>query len=192
MWSRQMKICLDPGHGGEDKGALFRGLKEKDIVLDIALSCMEQLQVFHWTALTRTSDRHVSLDKRVTLANWWQANLFVSIHCNADPDPDEPGMPEASGEEIWVYPGSTSGLRVARAIKDHIDSFFPVHPFRGIKESRNLYVLRHTKMPAVLIETGFIDNIGEHKAFQEAAFRRGIGKQLARGLLDYDKGQKPA
>ena len=186
-----MKIVLDPGHGGEDTGASFRGLKEKDIVLDICLACLERLQLFHWVALTRTSDMYVPLGNRTKMANWWQADLFVSVHCNADPDSDEPGMPEAKGEEIWIYPGSLTGLHVAQTIKEHVDSFFRTHPFRGIKESRHFYVLKHTNMPAILIETGFIDNVYEHGSFQGAVARRRIGLTLARGLLNYDKGVKP-
>jgi len=186
-----MKICLDPGHGGEDSGATFRDLKEKDIVLDICLACMERLQLLHWVALTRTSDMYMPLGNRVKLANAWKADLFVSVHCNADPDVDEPGMPEAKGEEIWIYPDSLASLHVAEAIRDHVDTFFKEHRFRGIKESRHLYVLKHTSMPAVLIETGFIDNVSEHGAFQGAVARRRIGVTLAQGLLNYDKGHLP-
>ena len=186
-----MRIVLDPGHGGEDSGATFHGLNEKDIVLDICLACLEKLQLFHWVVLTRTSDLYIPLSDRTKIANWWKADLFVSVHCNADPDSDEPGMPEAKGEEIWVYPGSAMSLHVAQNVKEHVDSFFKDHPFRGIKESAGLFVLNHTKMPAILIETGFIDNINEHGAFQEPLTRRRIGLTLARGLLNYDKGQKP-
>ena len=183
-----MKICLDPGHGGKDTGASFRDLNEKDITLDICLACFERLQLFHWTILTRSSDLCVSLTNRVQIANWWHADLFVSIHCNADPDIDELWMPEAHGEEIWIYPGSLTGRHVAEAIQSHVDSFFKEHRFRGIKESGNFYVLRETQMPAVLIETGFIDNVNEHGAFQGTASRRRIGLTLGRGLLEYDKG----
>lgn len=184
-----MKIFLDPGHGGEDSGASFREMKEKDIVLDICLACLDRLQLFHWVALSRTSDVYIPLSNRAAEANWWGADLFVSVHCNADPDPDYPDMPEAKGEEIWVYPGSQEGHQVAEMIKEHVDSFFKNHPFRGIKENGNLYVLRKTRMPAVLVETGFIDNIDEHEAFKDLRFKRGIGSALARGILNYDKGQ---
>ena len=186
-----MKVVLDPGHGGDDSGAVFRDLKEKDITLDICLAAMERLQLFHWVALTRTFDMYVPLDSRVKIANWWKADLFVSIHCNADPDSDEPGMPEAKGEEIWIYPDSLTGRHVAEAVKSHVDEFFSEHRFRGIKESEGLYVLRRTQMPAILIEVGFIDNVNEHGAFQGAVARRRIGLTLARGLLNYDKGMKP-
>ena len=186
-----MKILIDPGHGGTDPGATFQDLKEKDIVLDIALACAEKIQLFHWVGLTRTSDMFVSLSARVQIANWWRADLFVSIHCNADPDSDEPGMPEAKGEEIWIYPNSYTGRHAAESIMEHVDSFFPEHPFRGIRETKGLCVIRETNMPAILIETGFIDNISEHGAFQGAVNRRRIGLTLGRGLLDYDKGMKP-
>jgi len=100
-------------------------------------------------------------------------------------------MPEGKGEEIWIYPGSPA-RKVAETIKEHVDGFFPDHPFRGIKESKNLYVLRETNMPALLIETGFIDNINEHQAFANPLFRRRIGIQLAMGILQYDKGKQGA
>ena len=184
-----MKIFLDVGHGGEDSGANFQGLDEKDVVLDICLACFERLQLFHWVALSRTADVYVPLSNRALEANYWGADLFVSVHCNADPDPDYPDMPEAKGEEIWVYSRDSDGYKVAETIKDHVDSFFQTHPFRGIKESKNLYVLRKTKMPALLVETGFIDSINEHEAFKDLGFKRGIGLALARGILEYDRGQ---
>jgi len=189
-----MKIVIDPGHGGKDSGAMFRALREADIVLDMALACFSRLQLWHCVALTRTSDVYVPLADRVQIANWWGADLFVSIHTNADPDPDAPGMPEAKGEEIWIYPDSSTGLDVANAIQDHVDSFFPDHHFRGIKESTHMFVLKpeNIKMPALLIETGFIDNINEHTAFVNPLFRRRIGMQLAEGILEYNKGKQGA
>jgi len=181
-----MKIVIDPGHGGKDQGAMFRALREADIVMDIALACFSRLQFLHWTVLTRVSDMYVSLADRVQIANSWKADLFVSIHTNADMDSDEPCMPEGKGEEIWIYPGSPA-RKVAETIKEHVDGFFPDHPFRGIKESSSLYVLKpeNIKMPTLLIETGFIDNLTEHKAFQSQETRRRIGRMLGRGLLDY-------
>jgi len=180
-----MKIVIDPGHGGPDPGAMFRALREADIVLDIALACFNRIQFVNWTILTRTSDRSMSLADRVQIANWCHADLFVSIHCNADLDNDEPGMPEGKGEEIWIYPGSIVSRQVAETMEKHVDGFFPEHSLRGIKESENLYVLRKTNMPAVLIETGFIDSIDEHAAFQTTETRRRIGRMLGRGLLNY-------
>jgi len=187
-----MKVCLDPGHGGPDPGAMFRALREADIVLDMALACLSRLQLWHCVALTRTSDVYVPLADRVQIANWWGADLFVSIHTNADPDPDKLGMPEAKGEEIWIHPESPIARNMAEAIKDHVDSFFMDHHFRGIKETTSLYVLKHTTMPAILVEVGFIDNINEHQAFSNPVFRRRIGVQLAQGILLYDKGKQGA
>lgn len=187
-----MKIIIDPGHGGTDPGAMFRDLREADIVLDIALSCLSRLQLWHCVAITRVDDRYVSLSDRVQIANWWEADLFISIHTNADPDSDEPGMPEGKGEEIWIYKGNLKARNVADVLKVHVDSFFPNHHFRGFKETTSLYVLKHTQMPALLIETGFIDNVNEHQAFSNPVFRRRIGIQLAQGLLNYDKGKKGA
>lgn len=92
-------ICLDAGHGGIDHGASFHGLKEKDITLDIVLSASRILSMHGYTiVLTRSDDRYVPLYDRCRISNDSNADMFISIHCNADPDQDEPGMPEAKGE----------------------------------------------------------------------------------------------
>ena len=99
---------------------------------------------------TRTADVYAPLRDRVFIANSMKADMFISIHVNASLKHN------ARGEEIWIYPGSIKSARLADSIATFIDEIVP-GKFRGIKEGK-FYVLRKTKMPAVLIEVGFIDN----------------------------------
>ena len=180
-----MKIFLDPGHGGDDLGATFEDLNEKDIVLDVCRSAQNILQYRHWVAMSRNTDINIPLSSRCELANKWGADIFLSVHCNADPDPDLPGMPEANGEEIWIYPGSSSALILAKSIKNYVDDFFPLHGFRGIKEAP-FFVLRETKMPAVLIEIGFIDHFNTAHALKKDYIKVRVGRLIARGVRKYE------
>ncbi len=82
-----IKIVIDPGHGGKDPGAIgVSGVFEKDIVLDIARRLRKQLQMAGIEVkLTRDRDIFIPLDRRAEVANRWKADLFVSIHANANP-----------------------------------------------------------------------------------------------------------
>ena len=147
---KKYTIVIDPGHGGKDPGAVYAGYKEKDIVLPIALYLGGFLSNMANCVYTRTADVYVPLRDRVFIANSVKADMFISIHVNASPKHN------AKGEEIWIYPGSTKSAKLANSIATYIDEIVPGR-FRGVKEG-NFYVLRKTKMPAVLIEVGFLDN----------------------------------
>src|SRR5690606_19536524 len=89
------RVALDPGHGGHDPGAVGpRGLREKDVTLDIAHRAgpliAQELGIS--TLLTRDTDVYVPLDERAAKANAFGADLFVSIHCNASADPSARGI----------------------------------------------------------------------------------------------------
>lgn len=108
---RQATIILDPGHGGHDPGAVgVTGLAEKDVVLDIALRAKAILTrrsggVRIWASLTRSGDEFVPLETRARLAKSRQADLFVSIHANANP------RRRTKGIEVFLL-GRTSNRRI--------------------------------------------------------------------------------
>lgn len=147
------KIFIDAGHGGSDPGALGNGLKEKDIVLSIAqkltdLFKAKGIQVSN----SRYTDTSVGLAERAEMANNWGADLFISIHANA-----LDGSGSAYGTECYTYPNSTAeNKRLSADICSSISSNLGTYN-RGHREA-DFAVLRLTKMPAVLIETAFIDN----------------------------------
>lgn len=182
-------VWVDPGHGGHDPGAVFAGMTESEIVLDIA----KQMALFApefaiKMALTRTTDEFVTLKERALMANIDGSNpaLFLSVHCNADPDPDIAGMPEANGEEVWYYEGSEAGKAFAYSIGHALKDLWPKKPYRGEKSTKSLYVLKHTVMPAALAEVGFIDNSEMCREFANPEVRRSIALALVVGLLEAD------
>jgi len=182
------RVCIDPGHGGNQPGAVYGDLQEKDVVLTVAQYVVEGLwevdPEIH-VGLTRSWDKTLSLQERCDLSNHMKVDCFVSIHCNADPDDDSPGSPQAKGEEIWFYKDSIEGIRLAQCLADEVDRIFPDEPFRGIKMTDAFYVLKHTSAPACLIEIGFIDKSSSTETFTDELTLRKIGALIARGIHEY-------
>lgn len=146
-----MMICIDAGHGGPDPGCSNGQYLEKDFTLILAKLLESKL---HEKApsieviLTRDSDNYISLQDRVNIANSNECQLFVSIHINA-------GSTTATGIETLVYLTSGDTGRLALNVhKALINATGAVD--RGVKTRTDLYVLKNTKMPAILIECGFI------------------------------------
>ena len=186
-----MKIMIDPGHGGTDPGAeskvryMGRGYEEKAIALAIARELDHILGLAGFDVrMTRYADIYLGLTQRCTIANRWPADLFVSIHLNADPDDDGPGTSEARGHEVWIYPAAARSRKLAECIAAQMRTMFPDEPFRGVKEG-NLAVCRLTQMPAVLVEVGFIDNSETARQLCDPAARRQLAQSIANGIADY-------
>ena len=186
--SAQKTIVIDPGHGGKDHGAVYGGLKEKVIVLFICLDLsfrLKEMNEKYEVHLTRPTDLYISPLQRAEFANRVRADLFVSVHCNADPDLDLLGDIEAKGEEIWIN-SKLLGFRVAaEAMELWIDMIIPNEPFRGIKESVSLTVLNVCECPAILIELGFIDKSSSVETFSSMLTLQRISSLLAKGIDQY-------
>lgn len=200
MEDKMKRVCLNPGHGGSQPGAVYGDLLEKDVVLKVSEYVVEGLLAVDpeiWVGMTRTYDRTMTLQEVCDFSNNMKVDCFVSIHCNADPDDDAPGMPEAKGEEIWYYDSSRKGLRLAQCLADEVDRIFPDEPFRGIKQTRPigadknvdkrpfLYVVSYTNATAALIEIGFIDKSSSVETFTDELTLRKIGAFIARGINEY-------
>ena len=154
------KVFIDPGHGGSDPGAIGHGLKESEIVLNIAKK-LGNLLTSKGIAVkySRESNVYVDLAERSRLANEWGADLFVSIHTNAFNG-------SSYGTECYMHPDDTLetkklSINVANTISSKLGLYN-----RGHKEA-DFAVLRLSKMPAILIETAFIDNSKESKILEE-------------------------
>lgn len=156
-----MLIALDPGHGGSDPGAVYNGRQEKDDNLRLAMAVGRILQengvdVFY----TRETDMYETPFKKATDANQAGADYFISFHRNSGENPNT-----AAGVQNLIYKKGGKSEEIAMAIQDNLVGL----GFRdlGIVERPNLVVLRRTGMPAVLIETGFINNNSDNVKFDE-------------------------
>ncbi len=171
-----MKIFVDPGHGGKDVGAIgynSQGLFEKDLNLDIGLKirCI-LIERGYEVMMSRDTDEYISLVDRVNKANNWGADYFISVHCNAAENV------LANGIETLYYPTSTNGKNLAQKAQTELIKQTG-QTDRGIKP-RDLYVLRKTRMPAILPECGFMSNPIENQLLNQEQYR---GK-CARALCD--------
>jgi N-acetylmuramoyl-L-alanine amidase len=172
-------VCVDPGHGGKDPGAVaFDGLREKDVVLDISRKLASKLRSFELdVVLTRESDVYVPLLERAYTANEANADLFVSVHTNSVTSR------QAHGAEVLVYSVTSSSVPVAEDILSNLTELGLRN--RGIKPRPKLIVLKRTDMPAVLVETAFIScNSGvDYKLLRSQDGRDKIADAIARGVL---------
>lgn len=171
-------VVLDPGHGGRDPGAIgIGGLREKDINTTISNRVQQRLQAAGVTVLmTRNSDYWVDLGPRADFANRAGADVFVSIHANAI----SMDRPEVNGLETYYY---SSGQRLAQSIHSRVLRSTDLGD-RGVRQAR-FYVLRHTSMPAVLVETGFVTGATDAARFRNPTAVNQIADAIAQGVLDY-------
>lgn len=171
-----MLIYIDPGHGGSDPGAVGGGYRESELALAISKKLSETLEANGIkTVLTRTSDTDVTLASRCTAANNANADGFVSIHLNAN------GGTPGTGAETLVYSTGTRGYELATAVQSNlINDTGAVN--RGVKLRPGLYVLRATRMPAVLVETGFINNEADRGRLIEPGYQATLAAAIAKGI----------
>lgn len=219
------KVVIDAGHGGYDPGTIGRsGLKEKVVNLDIAkrlanlLRC-EGVEVI----MTRATDKFIPLGTRVDIANRSGADLFISIHSNANRTRSLNGF-----EVYYVSPTVSDTERALRAAKNAMlriedasfasnslnlrailwDMIYTSNRAESIELARSLCktvgsnlnckilgvkgaryeVLRGARMPAVLIETGFLSNRDEERLLRDAGYRQKVAASILEGMNDYAQG----
>jgi len=174
-----MKICIDPGHGGKDPGAVGTSpfiLEEKEFNLKLSLLLEEKLKALgHWVIMTRRKDRFLKLTSRANFANRLNVDLFVSIHANSAV------LPEVSGMEVFHFTNSEKGRKFAVTILENMLREFPEHKDRGVKEA-DFVVLRETRMPAVLVESEFLSNPQELKFLADPENQISLASAIARGI----------
>src|SRR6266487_439657 len=196
-------IVLDPGHGGYDKGQVSRYGYEKDFVLDAARKLRPLLQAKGLRVMmTREGDYFVPLEVRAQIANAARNSIFVSIHFNGTND-----NPNATGFEIFSFtprgapstsdsavasssfsmqPGSevdAQSMALSACIYHSVLGHIPEYD-RGIKRAR-FAVLRLTKVPAVLIEGGFLTERGECKLIASKDWRGKLAGAISVGIENY-------
>lgn len=153
------KIIIDAGHGGADAGASYQERKEKDDNLRLALAVGELLsQNGVDVEYTRTDDLYQTPFEKAQIANASGADYFISFHRNSSPFPNQ-----YKGVEVLVYDKSGEKLDMAENIVGALGElgFQEI----GVQARPGLVVLRRTKMPALLIETGFLNTDSDNEKF---------------------------
>ncbi len=202
-------ICLDPGHGGRDTGNRVGWHYEKIYTLALAGELRDQLKKAGFNViLTRTRDTYVELPDRPALANQRGADLFVSLHFNATPTgknlvegpqtycitPVGASSTDAQGEGSNRGPTPANrdedeSLLLADQIQKSLVGNLGVED-RGVRRAR-FAVLRDARMPAVLIEGGYMTHPFESKQIYSSAYRRQMAQAIVKGILAYQKLTSP-
>lgn len=172
-------VAIDAGHGGSDYGAIYNGRNEKDDNLKLAMAVGKILEnngvdVFY----IRTTDEYETPFKKATDANNSDADYFISIHRNSSATPGK-----YNGVQSLIFDDSGIKAQIARNINKNLTDI----GFKdlGVDERPNLVVLKRTKMPAVLVETGFINNEKDNRLFDDNfdAIAQGIADGILQSIV---------
>ncbi len=179
-------IVLDPGHGGEQAGACYFGVREADVNLAIGRELAARLTAAGANVvMTRTTDELVAcagtdpadeLQARVDIAQAAGADIFVSLHANA-----HPAKPETAGVITFRAPGRSTAL--AAAIQEAVVEETGAVD-KGVRTA-NFYVLRHSDRPAVLVEAGFLSNRVEAARLNTPAYQKEVASGIYKGIVRY-------
>lgn len=187
-----MKLYLDPGHGGTDAGASGNGLKEKDITLAIAKYIRSILNKAYQDVdvkMSRTNDKTVSLEQRTSEANKWEADYFLSIHCNSFNG-------SAQGFESYIHNSLSDSSKTASYQNKLHSAILKQNQLENREKKKdNLHVLRESAMPALLTENGFIDNEQDATLMKDDVWCEKVAQGHVNGLkkafnLKYKPGEK--
>ncbi|MFE4710992.1 MULTISPECIES: N-acetylmuramoyl-L-alanine amidase [unclassified Paenibacillus] len=174
-------IVLDAGHGGSDPGAgSLNKLKEKDFTLAVVLKIEALLKNEPNTqvVLTRSGDTYPTLQERAKLANNLNASLFVSVHGNSPPVGTKTSP---SGTE--THYSRKESLQFAQIVHKYLIQATGL-PDRGIKQT-SLHVTRETKMPAILLEVGFLTNAKDEALMYSDDFQQKVAEAVVAGIKEY-------
>ena len=183
-------IVIDPGHGGNDPGAMNQsyGLVESRLTLDISNRLRNDLRRLGWrVVMTRDADYevgdpngddHQELQARCDVANAAGARVFVSVHINSST--------ASSLNGTTTYYWRSSDRALAAAIQNALVAADGIHGV-GVRREQ-FYVINHTDMPAALVETAFLSNPHDAALLQNSAFLDKLASGIAQGIMDYTGG----
>jgi len=220
------RVVIDPGHGGKDPGAQWKGMQEKTLVMDIAQRVAAKLRKMLGAEvlLTRQGDTYLDLEERTAFANTKDADIFVSIHANAAASHRLNGIEtyflNLASDEESMRVAARENATTTRSISDLQVILNDLMLNSKINESNHLaravhgellkqaghkakvndlevkqapfYVLIGARMPAVLVEVGFITNPQEHRRLGNKAYREAVAQGIADGIVRYAKQLKRA
>ncbi|PQV48825.1 N-acetylmuramoyl-L-alanine amidase [Jejuia pallidilutea] len=188
IFGQQKVIVIDPGHGGKDSGVIgINGVQEKDVVLNVAKEILRlnktilnnEFDIY----LTRYKDTLISLSDRSRLAKSIQADVFVSLHCNAS-------QSDSRGMEVYVHNAKESETRIKESIAVGLSVLEESSLKLGFKKRgiqfANFQVLRDDIpfCPSILIEMGFVTNTDEADYFLKPKNIRATALAILMGLFN--------
>ena len=174
---RISRVVIDAGHGGHDAGAKRGYVLEKHLALDVSRRLERYLERRNMRCVqTRNRDTFVPLSQRSKMANRYRDGVFVSVHFNWAYNSD------GSGTETFYNKNSAlaSAIQTRVARKAQTTN-------RGTKRA-SFYVLRHTDIPAALVECGFISNYDDRRRCLDPRYRQKIAEAIGEGILAYSRG----
>lgn len=184
-------IYLDPGHGGKDPGALYGNLEESDINLQLVLVLQEELEKNGAIVyLTRYGDYDLSvknaisrkrsdLSRRANIINESKADLYLSIHLNADISSTW------YGAQVFYDTVNSNNESLAKSIQQiYVDDLNTKREYKNIKGH---YLYHRINIPGVLIEAGFITNANERNLLKTEEYRKTFSKSTVKGIVNYFK-----
>lgn len=182
-----IKVFVDQGHnpGSINAGASANGIVESEltflvgIILAGLLYADPRFEVMVSRPYDDTvlgTDQRSSLETRVNMANEWGADYFISIHGNANENPN------IQGSEVYVYSRNTPAYNLAVDVLDAIVEIVGTRD-NGVRENPSLYVLRRTNMPAILVELGYLTNTEDAQLLERYPYAFAFA--IYEGLLDY-------
>ena len=174
-----MKIGIDPGHGGRDPGAVGpTGIREKDVTLPISLELGQLLkQAGFEPVLTRIDDRAVELATRSSMLNNQNCDLAISVHINSA------ARREADYISTFIQGKNGEAEKLAQKVQAELvrATGWPDGGVRG----KDLHMTRETKMPAILVECGFISNPEQERQLRQPETQKKLAQAIAGGILEY-------
>ncbi len=174
-----VKICIDPGHGGNDPGnTAGKDVLEKSVALLQAQAIADELRARGATVvMTRTGDQSLSLEQRVQFGNASNCDLFISVHYNS-------AGKDAKPYGAQTYYNTPFSQPLAKAVQSEIEGVVPSSKWNKYAHY-NFYVTRSKQRPGILIECGFLSNPSDEKLAQSAAQRQKFAKAVAQGVANY-------
>jgi N-acetylmuramoyl-L-alanine amidase len=185
-------VIIDPGHGGEDPGAVANGIVEKDINLSISTILNEYLTTFGFeTAMSRSSDKllynsgeenrkkYYDIRNREAFANSYSNALFVSVHMNKFP------AEYCNGFQTFYSENNNKSKLLADSIQQNARILQYTNQRKVLSGNETIYLLDALKIPAVLVECGFTSNVSEAMRFKNIEYHAKIAFSIFCGISEY-------
>ncbi len=176
-------VVIDPGHGSNDGGTYYGDVIEKNINLAVGLLMRDKLEAQDVKVImTRDTDVWVDLEDRPKISNESGADLFVSVHCNF-----YEGKETVRGLEVYHHEDSKEGGKLAEAISAAVNADKDIK-CRGVRQA-DFVVIKHNKLPAVLVEMGFISDATEREKLNSADYQDKLASDMVEGIMNYLNGK---